>query len=182
MSLLFQIVVSCLLSLIIAQGIGLTLGLLAIRIRVLAHFSNLLTELRGSLGLSALGLLAIHTGTLGPLVAIAFAAGLAQAIAIARWMTRVSGTWAPEELGAIAIGESSTHLALLRGYRRGAVRASASLSALHCIALWALVLQAFPKIAPGLDSVNPWLLGAALAFIFIGNELASTRLSNRRSR
>lgn len=176
-----SLLLSCVIALGLAQVLGLTLGLLAIRIRPLGYLANLLTELRGSLGFSALCIVAIGAGSVDPTVAIGTAAGISQAIAIARWMTRPSGTWAPEELGAIAMGESSAHLALVRGYRRGAVRATGSLGVLHCLALWAIVLEVFPNSGPRLDSVAPWLLSGALSILFIGNELASTLFSNRRT-
>lgn len=181
MQLIGPVVLSCVLALALAQVLGLTLGLLAIRIRAFAHFSNLLTELRGSLGLSALCVVVIGADLLKPVIAIGMAAGISQAIAIARWMTRGIGTWAPEELGAIAMGESSAHLALVRGYRRGAVRATGSLGVLHCLALWAIVLEIFPASGASLLAIGPWLLSVALAVLFVGNELVSTRFSNRRN-
>lgn len=181
MHLIVPLLLSCLLALGLAQILGVTLGLLAIRFRALGHFSNLLTELRGSLGLSALCVVAIGADILDPPIAIGMSAGISQAIAIARWMTRPSGSWAPEELGALAIGESSAHLALVRGYRRGAVRATGSLGVLHCLALWAIVLEIFPSSGASLESIGPWLLAVTLALLFVGNELVSTRFSNRRT-
>lgn len=175
-------IISSVIALLSAQALGLFLGLLAIRIHWFGHLSNLLTEVRGSLGCTALCLVALAGQVTSPEIAIGLGAGTSQAIAIARWMTRPGADWAPEELGALAMGESSAHLALVRGYRRGAVRATASLSILHCLILWILASEVFPELGPGPTAAGPWVLSSVLGALFVGSELLVALLSNRRAR
>lgn len=179
---LLPLIISSVLALVSAQALGLVFGLIAIRIYWFGHLSNLLTEVRGSLGCTALCFVALAAQMVSPELAIGLAAGTSQAIAIARWMTRPGADWAPEELGALAMGQSSAHLALVRGYRRGAVRATASLSILHCLILWILAAEVFPNLGPGPLAAGPWALSGVLALLFVGNELLVALLSNRRVR
>ncbi len=175
-------VISAVIALVSAQALGLFFGLLAIRIYWFGHLSNLLTEVRGSLGCTALCLVALAGQVMSPEVAIGLAAGTSQAIAVARWMTRPGADWAPEELGALAMGQSSAHLALVRGYRRGAVRATASLSILHCLTLWILASEVFPDLGQGPLAAGPWVFSGVLAVLFVGSELLVALVSNRRTR
>jgi hypothetical protein len=145
------------LALLLALLLGPILGRLATQWLSGSGLSNLLVEVRGAfVPFVVAPLLFILTGWT-PWLVIGTVVGLMQGIAVARWIVRRSGEWAPEMQGGIALGRSKAALASKRATARGAVVGTLASVAVHVIFLEA-ILSALSF--PGIDVTDT--LGASL--------------------
>lgn len=178
------LVPSLLLAVLLAIVFGYTLGRLAIEWPLVRGLSNFFTELRGALVSFLVAIALYRHGWLEHWQAAGLYAGLTQAVAIARWMSRRSGEWSPAIVGGLALGRSAATLAAERARERGTVRGSITLTAVHLAIFWRL-LPELVDAPPSLTTTSttfPLIAAVGLTMLLLGIETLVDRQLRRRTK
>lgn len=138
MSGLFLSLLSVALGALLAGSFGLFLGRVGTAWNSGRAFVNLLTEARGALLPFVLAPVVLSIEGMPQWCAIGLVAGMAQAVAIGRWIIRNDSDWSAL-VGGIALGQSGASLAARSAAARGAVTAALALTAVQVVALEALL-------------------------------------------
>jgi hypothetical protein len=180
-------------SLGVALGVALPLGALLGR-AALQWFggrglTNVLTEVRAALLPFILVPVLRDRVALPDWLLVGGAVGLAQGLALARWMARSEGEWSPALLGGVALGRSDAAVLAERAASRGVVVATASLTLPQLVTLEGLLELADPAgassgvgalLVRGSDaSWLPSLLGLGAAAFLLEAGVAATLRSRR---
>ena len=172
----------------LATGLGLLLGRAGTQWFGGRGVSNLLMDVRGALFPFLFVMLLLDTTSLTRWLAIALVVGVSQGVAVARWISRRSGEWAPALVGGIALGRSGAALLTRRAAARGAVTATLGATAVQVLSLEGLL----HFIDPGPENLGSAIAGASgggwsaiglgVGALVLVSETLASRLLQKRTR
>jgi|GEM_PF-4119222 len=139
---------SSLLAVLLAFSLGSLLGRLGLSFGLARALLDILTQFRATLGFWLLAALCLQNGWVSPIIALGGAAGLIQAIPIARWVCLRSDSGELNAARAVALGQSTARHAAATTSRQGAAFAAALFAIVQVVIVAAGLRELAPAHAP----------------------------------
>lgn len=139
---------SALLAVFLAFSLGALLGRLGLSFGLARASLDILTQFRAGLGFWLVAALCLRNDWASPVVAIGGAAGLIQAVPIARWICLGSDRGELSAARAVALGQSTARHAATTTSREGAAFGAAVFAIVHVVIVTAGLAQLSPGQAP----------------------------------